>query len=102
VDADALARKIGLSFRQHHSAGPVVVLAPNEASTGAPSRPPRVRPSELKQFLANSADVAKTKPEIKEEAKVNFQGKTGSSLFRVGRGRQKHNSGLRWTASAGI
>ena len=47
----------------------------DEASTGAPGRQPRVRPSELKQFLADSADGAKTKPQLKTEAEANFQGK---------------------------
>src|SRR5271163_5086875 len=43
----------------------------DEASTGAPGRQPRVRPSELKQFLADSADGAKTKPQLKTEAEAN-------------------------------
>jgi hypothetical protein len=45
------------------------------ASTGAPVRVRGVRPLELEGFLANSADVSKTKPEVKTEAEAYFQGK---------------------------
>jgi hypothetical protein len=34
----------------------------------------RVKPPELKQFLANSADGAKTKRQLKTEAEANFEG----------------------------
>ena len=48
----------------------------DEASTGATGRLRHVRDSELEQFLADSAERAKTKPQIKAEAEAKFQGKT--------------------------
>jgi len=53
-----------------------VAVESDEASTGAPGRLRRVRPAELQQFLAASADLAKTKPQLKTEAEAHFQGKT--------------------------
>jgi hypothetical protein len=52
-----------------------VAVESDEASTGAAGRLRRVRFPELKQFLARSADGAKTKPQLKTEAEANFQGK---------------------------